>query len=332
MATVWVSVQQLQENINLIEDLLHQNGPDYEDRPFYQQMLKEQYEELANAQRGQTAANSRLPDNYINLAPPQTQLAQPVSPASSSGASRKRSIGHNAAYPDSKRPSKNPSPIMPNTPISVNSDVSSYSASMAGPSRQQPPHAPQPNSTEGRQDQYRQHTLPYVSSRPTQSNVIDLTGSDYPTPDPYPELNNAFIRGAPQPVDAFKQEYMSEHELAQFLLAPTPAGTSYAFQPPPLVQQPVVDSAYGVYDAPEVPLYIGNADKPWAPSDNEDEYGAPLTYNEAQAVENLLGNVSAHDAEDAPERREQTPRTMCSELKEYQKIGLTWLIKVLGYL
>src|SRR5690242_21493837 len=74
---------------------------------------------------------------------------------------------------------------------------------------------------------------------------------------------------------------------------------------------------------------MGNAGAPWAPSDNEDEYGAPLTMNEVQAVENLLGNVSAHDAEDAPERREQTPAIMCSQLKEYQKIGLTWLIKVL---
>ncbi|KAF2622968.1 hypothetical protein BU25DRAFT_479523 [Macroventuria anomochaeta] len=174
----------------------------------------------------------------------------------------------------------------------------------------------------------RQQTLPYALSRPTQSNVIDLTQSNPPTPDPFPELDNAFQAGVSQPVDAFRLEFMPEQELAQFLLAPTPAGTSYAFQQPPPIQQSVTGSAYGAYVAPEVPLYIGNADKPWAPSDNEDEYAIPLTTDEAQAVENLLGNVSAHDAEDAPERREQTPRTMCSELKEYQKIGLTWLIKM----
>ena len=307
MATGWVSTQQLQENINLIEDLLLKNGPDYPDRHFYEQMLNEQYEELRIVQLGQAATMTRLPDSHVNLSPP--QLAQPVSPASSSGASRKRSIGHNAIYPDAKRPSMNPSPITPNTPNSVNSDLPGYRPTMAGPSRQQ--------------------ALPYAPSRPAPPNVIDLTESNPPTPDPFPELNNSFLAGAPQPIDAFGQDFMPEQELAQFLLAPTPAGTSYAFQQPPLIQQPVAGPAYEAYVASEVPLYIGNADKPWAPSDNEDEYGIPLSMNEAQAVENLLGNVSAHDAEDAPERREQTPRIMCSQLKEYQKIGLTWLIKVL---
>ncbi|KAL1601356.1 hypothetical protein SLS59_005510 [Nothophoma quercina] len=149
--------------------------------------------------------------------------------------------------------------------------------------------------------------------------------------DPFPELNNAFVDGggAPQPIDAFAQNFMPEHEFAQFLMQPSLAGTGYAFQQPPPVPQPVAGLAYDAYGAPEVPLYVGNADKPWALLDNEDEYGTTLSYDEAQAVENLLGNVSAHDAEDAPERREQTPRMMCSQLKEYQKIGLTWLIKVI---
>lgn len=337
MATEWVSAKQLQDNINLIEDLLHQNGPDYPDRDFYQQMLEEQYEELRNVQHGQAAIDARLHDSYMNLSAPQPM--HPASPASSSGASRKRSIGHNAAYPDSKRPSVNPSPITPNTPNSVNSDLPAYQQPYAGSSRQLPlPHMPAHNPAQGYpgfQDYvaptYHQTTLPYAPSRPAQapSNVIDLTESNPPTPDPFPELNNAFLPGAPQPVDAFGQDFMPAHELAQFLVAPTPAGTSYAFQPS-LVQQPVIaDQSYGAYEVPEVPLYIGNADKPWAPLDNEDEYGQPLTHDEAQAVENLLGNVSAHDAEDAPERREQTPAIMCSQLKEYQKIGLTWLIKVL---
>ena len=316
MAANWVSTQQLQENINLIENLLLTSGPDYEDRPFYEQMLNEQYEELRIIQESNAAANTRLPDSYTNLAP--YRPAEPASPASSSGASRKRSLGQNATYPDSKRPSVNPSPLTPNTPNSVYSDPPGYrptapfrAPAMAGPSRQQ--------------------TLPYVSSRPTQSNVIDLTDSNPPTPDPFPELNNAFVDGggAPQPIDAFTQNFMPEHEFAQFLMQPSSAGTGYAFQQPLPVPQPVAGLAYDAYGAPEVPLYVGNADKPWAPLDNEDEYGTPLSYDEAQAVENLLGNVSAHDAEDAPERREQTPRMMCSQLKEYQKIGLTWLIKVI---
>ncbi|KAJ4356898.1 hypothetical protein N0V95_002989 [Ascochyta clinopodiicola] len=304
MAAGWVSAQQLQDNINLIEDLLQQNGPDYADRPFYEQMLGDQYEELRSVQFGQTATTTRLPDTYVDH--DSARPVQTTSPAPSLGASRKRSLGHNAHYPDSKRPSTNPSPMASNTPSSVKSESTGYRVATNGLSRE--------------------HELPF---RPVHSNVIDLTQSNPPTPDPFPELNSAFMPGAHQHVDAFSQEFMPEHELAQFLMAPTPAGTSYALQQYLPVEQLVpAYPGYSAYQVPEVPLYIGNSDKPWAPSDNEDEYGMPLTVDEAQAVENLLGNVSAHDAEDAPERRDQTPRIMCSQLKEYQKIGLTWLIKV----
>lgn len=300
MASGWVSAKQLEDNISLIEDLLLQSGPDYADRPFYEQMLEEQYEELNKVQAGQSATNTCLPDSYMTLSP--TRVAQPASPASSSGASRKRSLWTGATYPASKRVSKNPSPVAPNTPNSVKSEPTAYHP----PTRYQPA-AAGPSY---------QQVLP---GRPAQSDVIDLTLSNSPTPDPFPELNNAYLAGAPQPVDAFRQECMPVEELARFLMAPTPAGASYAFQQP---------AAGPAYQAPEVPLYIGNSDKPWALSDNEDEYGVPLTIDEAQAVENLLDNVQAHDAEDAPERREQTPHMMCSELKEYQKIGLTWLVKM----
>lgn len=311
MASDWVSAGKLQENILLIEDLLQQNELDPADRPFYQQMLDDQYEELRNFQAGQSTTAARLPDDHVNFSP--TRPAPPASPASSSGASRKRSLGYNAAYPESKRPSMNPSPITPNTPNSVTSEPPGYRPAMAGPSR---PHA-----------------LPDATFRQAQSNIIDLTESKSPSPDPFPELHNAFIPGVPQPIDAFQQDFMHKQELAYFLLAPSSADTSYAFRRPPThhgMPGPAYP-AYPAYMAPDVPLYVGNSDKPWAPSDNEDEYGVPLTVDEAQAVENLLGNVAAHDAEDAPERREQTPRIMRSELKEYQKIGLTWLIKVRSY-
>ncbi|KAL1648179.1 hypothetical protein SLS61_007051 [Didymella pomorum] len=335
MATDWVSAKQLQDNINLIEDLLQSNGPDYSEREFYEQMLAEQYEELQDVQRGQTASNTQHPDSYMTLSAPQP--AQPVSPASSSGASRKRSLGYNAMYPESKRQSVNPSPITPNTPNSINSDPPTFQQPYASSSRQLPlpqmSQYSQPPANQGFQDYgapiYRQTTLPYGQSRPqAQSNVIDLTESNPPTPDPFPELNNAFMPGVHQPVDAFHQDFMPPSELAQFLIAPTPAGAGYAFQPTHVQQPFVPEPTYGVYEAPEVPLYVGHAGAPWAPADQEDEYGEPLSYDEAQAVENLLGNVSAHDAEDSPERREQTPITMCSQLKEYQKIGLTWLIKM----
>lgn len=319
---------QLQENINLIEDLLHQNGADYPDRDFYRQMLDEQYEELRNVQQSQAAMGTQQ-NSEMALSVP--QLAQPASPLSPSGASRKRSLGHNAVYPESKRPSMNPSPVTPTTPNSVSSNSSAYPAYS---SRQLPlPQVSAYNQSQGSfvdyvAPAYRQTTLPYGQSRPPQpsSNVIDLTESNPPTPDPFPELDNAFMPNVPAPMDAFGQDFMPSYELAQFLQAPTPAGAGYQ----PAFVQPL-ESAYDAYGAPEVPLYVGNANKPWAPLDNEDEYGHALTCDEAQAVENLLGNVSAHGAEDAPERREQTPAVMCSQLKEYQKIGLTWLIKVLKF-
>lgn len=312
MATMWVSAQKLQENIDMIKELLQAADEqlDPADRPFYQAMLKDQIEELQKVQASQPATTTRLHDSYLD--PTSARPAQPASPASSSGSvHRKRSIGHHAIYPDSKRPSMNPSPVTPNTPNSMISEPTGYRQAMAGPSRQQ--------------------TLPFAPSRSAQSNIIDLTQSNSPSPDPFPELNNAFMTGVPQPAVAFRQEFMAEQDLAQFLLDPSHGGSSYAFQQHQPLQQPVAGPAYPAfpaYQAQEIPLYIGSSDKPWAPSDNEDEYGVPLSIDEAQAVENLLGNVSAHDAEDAPERREQTPRIMCSDLKEYQKIGLTWLIKV----
>ena len=47
MAERSLSAKQMRENIFRIESLLRQHGPDYPDRQFYEQMLDEQYEELA---------------------------------------------------------------------------------------------------------------------------------------------------------------------------------------------------------------------------------------------------------------------------------------------
>jgi hypothetical protein len=303
MANAWVSLQQLQDNITLIEDLLQQNGLDYADRPFYEQMLNEQYEELRDAQASQNSPANRMPNSQMNLSP--AYHAQPTSPASSSGTSRKRSIGANADCSNSKRVSVNPSPITPNTPNSVYSEPTGYRPASAGLGRQQ--------------------ALP---SRPAPTEVIDLTLSNPPTPDPFPELNNAYMPGVQQPIDPWRQDCMPLDELTRLLMTPNPAGANNLYQQPLQAVRPVAGPAYAGYEPAEVPLYVGNAYAPWAPSDNEDEYGVPLTVDEVQAVENLLDNVQANDAEDAPERREQTPRIMCSQLKEYQKIGLTWLIKM----
>jgi hypothetical protein len=61
MTTTWIIIQHLQNNVDSVEDLIHRNSLNYADRPFYEQMLNEQYEELASvrtAQAAPTAADS----------------------------------------------------------------------------------------------------------------------------------------------------------------------------------------------------------------------------------------------------------------------------------
>ena len=57
--------ENLRESIRVISDLLRKQGPDYPDRIFYQQMLDEQYKELARLQENrpsQPTTYTRPPD------------------------------------------------------------------------------------------------------------------------------------------------------------------------------------------------------------------------------------------------------------------------------
>jgi SNF2 family DNA or RNA helicase len=67
---------------------------------------------------------------------------------------------------------------------------------------------------------------------------------------------------------------------------------------------------------------------PWAAKESEsdsEEYGAfPLNVSEADAIQKMLETIQDVGSDD----REQTPLIMKSKLKEYQKIGLKWLLKM----
>jgi hypothetical protein len=166
-----------------------------------------------------------------------------------------------------------------------------------------------------------QWSLPRRQSKPV--GYIDLTESNSPTPessperpqyqsfsdalvDPFPELNNAY-RGDDvglDPADAFNQDYMDRRELAEFMLAPTAPGASHAFQQP---QAGIPLPNFGAFDS------------------DSDEFGT-ISGVEADAIDKLLENVKEHGEQ--PEDRAPTPAMMTCTLKEYQRIGLSWLLKM----
>jgi hypothetical protein len=156
------------------------------------------------------------------------------------------------------------------------------------------------------------------------SDYIDLTVSDPSSPDPFPELTYAFRDdGArPVPADAFNQEFMRPDELAQFLLTPTPANGGYALQPEH-------QAATASFQNRHIPYLPGPQLPDWMGRDSDDEnYGDfPLNATEAESIDKML-EIVQQNGDDTQDDREQTPRIMSSTLKEYQKIGLTWLIKM----
>jgi hypothetical protein len=294
MAHTPVSPQAIEDQIRMIEEHLRLHGPTYPDRRMYEGMLEENYQSLGNARRhgSSTVAGPSGSRSHLSSA---SAVASPAS-AASSAQSRKRSLDPTAANPEPKRVSRNMTSFTPDTPNSMSSDIAST--------------GPDPYDFDGQQ------SLP---SRDTQVPIIDLTLSDPPTPDPFSELDNAFQPGVHQPANALDQDWMTMDELARFLGDPSSVAPQYGVQH---------QMASASHVKPEVPYLPGSYHMPWAPSDESEDYGDfPLSVPEVEAVEKLLENISAHKEED-PERREQTPRIMRSQLKEYQKIGLTWLIKM----
>jgi hypothetical protein len=243
----------------------------------------------------------------------------PASAASSAPSSNKRSFGLSADGDgrETKRVSANQSPLTPGTPNSQ------FGAPFQQQQFQQQPQQNQP---------LQQWTLPKRSGEASHHAAwpfVDLTVSDSPSPEPFPELINAFsVDGArPMPADAFDQDFMPENELAQFLINPTPANDGFGSQqqPRPQPQLRFDFASRGVRRLPEPEM------PHWYRRDSEeddDQYGDfPLNATEVESIEKML-EIVEQNGNDSVDDREQTPRIMSSTLKEYQKIGLTWLLKM----
>jgi hypothetical protein len=287
------STADLQNRIAVIGAVLGDLKPDHREFAHWTVQLQQCQQQLADLQRGESVAGTS------------------ARPPSHTNGSRKRSLGLtiDERRPLSKRPSTNPSPQTPSTP-----DYSMFSAPF-----------------------WQQQSLQDRSRQPAGNHgafpFVDLTVSDPPSPDPFPEVDNAYRDdGArPVPADAFNQEFMRQDDLAQFLIAPTAVNGGYAFQQ----HQQALTSTPG---EPRMPLAFPGRPVPYLPdsrpewmrkeSDDDEGYGDfPINATEAESIEKML-EIVQQNGDEIEDDREQTPRIMSSTLKEYQKIGLTWLLKM----
>lgn len=291
----------IQQNIGILESFIPTMEDGDVDKGQYVQMLRDLYQKRDERAHAFQPMYAQHTPSYEMQSP----LLPPSPPPALSSHSRKRSLGP-SDYPEAKRVSGQPSPVTPTTP------VASWSQSL--PRRQSNQVHP---------------------SDPI--DVVDLTESGPPTPqhpvhvpaqaqhysDPFADLQNAFQgydNSSLAPFDAFNQDYMNLEELAEFILSPTsPAAVNgYQQQPPvfPYGQAPGFDH----FSNPHASHYV-------QPGSEGDDYGGfPMNAAEADAIEKLFENIR-EDGETA-EEREPTPAIMTCTLKEYQRIGLTWLLKM----
>jgi hypothetical protein len=277
------------ENIAIVEKLIPTVPAN--EVPYYNRVLGDLYQKRAEQHRQSGHAHT----DYTR-SPYGTQVPSPPQAEPSHG--RKRSIGPAAAYPEAKRYSGQPSPVTPES------------------------------------DDSRLWSRRQIASRPAIQDhfVVDLTESDPPTPerisssyrpiqpraptildsfsnsfaDPFEELN-AYPDEQMAPADAFNQDFMLRDALAELMMTSTAPGNGYGYQQKQLgLNQPA----------------------PWAGDDSDrGDYGTfPLNASEADAIEKLFDNIK--DDGETPAEREDTPSNMTCILKEYQKIGLTWLLKM----
>lgn len=148
--------------------------------------------------------------------------------------------------------------------------------------------------------------------------------------DPFPELDNAFRGNGATSADASTQESMRPDELAQFLITPGPAILGPTNQP---LTGSAMDREMGIAsNSTQLPVpYLPSPQRPdWIGQDSDDnaDYGdVLLTAGEAESIEKML-EIVEQNGQSTQDDREDTPRIMSSALKEYQKIGLSWLIKM----
>ncbi|CAA9967088.1 DNA repair protein rad5 [Pyrenophora teres f. maculata] len=305
------SALSVQATIDLIQDVLP--GIDHADRPYYERRLNELYKKLHNQSHAVSVSESSamagayhhhqpthgnyMASMYAPPPPPPSYTTPsygthvPSPPYAEPASSRKRSLGP-VDYPEAKRVSGHPSPVTPTSPIR------SWSYSL--PNRQS-----QPSRQSG--------PIP----------IVDLTESGPPTPDffeiptqvlsdPFAELDIAFRQnGSFVPSYGFNQAFMQQDELAAFMTAPTPPSVGYEY-----LQQPAPD----YFSDRQIPYHrrLGGG---------YEDRGAPVSLiTESEAIEKLLENIQEDDG--AIQEREPTPANMTCSLKEYQRIGLTWLLKM----
>ncbi|KAF2030487.1 hypothetical protein EK21DRAFT_88811 [Setomelanomma holmii] len=331
-----VTEELLRSNIALMTGILATMLPTHPDATSYQATIADFRKKLASLQRAGSSNMGAIlqPSPYMTV--PTNGYTASTNGAEYATPSQKRSLGP-ADGPEPKRISANPSPRTPGTPESWVEVPSAPSA-----------------------ERQHQWSLPHRSAEASNSGggfmnagnpspYVDLTISDPPSPvrgqDPFVDVRHAFRGGfrddgaRTTPADAFNQESMSQEELAQFLITPTLANGGYAFQHhqqyrapalPPIPQLPhqPQPAAFGLPDR-DVPWLPGPQRPGWLGPDSDDEaYGHfPLDATEAESIEKMLESIEQHGDENEIDGREQTPRIMQSNLMEYQKIGLTWLVK-----
>ncbi|KAF1914292.1 SNF2 family N-terminal domain-containing protein [Ampelomyces quisqualis] len=311
------SVVEAQKDIALINSVLEHRGPDHSSRGDWTNQLEQSQRRLANLQRAEAAQQPMHTNGYMSS---RAESKAPVS--------LKRSLGlTTGGGPQPKRVSANPSPQSP--------DYSNFNPHLKHEWSLPTRHGESPGSSGVSDSDYIDLTISDPPSPVSTPGPINASHNGGGHPDPFADLANAFRddRGRPTPATAFNQEFMRPDELARFLTTPTPAGGDFAFQQQ-LLQQAAASGEL------RVPSDFPNRSMPYFPdsrpdwlgreSDDNEDYG-DLTLNatEAESIERML-EIVAQNGKDTQEDREQTPRIMSSTLKEYQKIGLTWLMKMEG--
>ncbi|PSN71662.1 hypothetical protein BS50DRAFT_569313 [Corynespora cassiicola Philippines] len=215
-------------------------------------------------------------------------------------ASRKRSLGSMGDYhsPDSKRPS----PAM--TPAPDWAQPSPWQRN--GPTLA--PITPNGYGYRSSYNSYSGYNSNLGTGRYESSNYIDLTADD--DSDQFPELQHAYQNNTrPTPAPAHGHVYLTDDEMAQLFSEMN--GLS-AFD-----AQPMLNTGSNSYYGYPGSNYHHGVPVP--------RVSSPVSQESEEAVKKLIENIKAHD--DLP--REQTPRQMGpTQLKEHQKIGLSWLIKM----
>ncbi|KAF2731621.1 hypothetical protein EJ04DRAFT_442691 [Polyplosphaeria fusca] len=185
---------------------------------------------------------------------------------------------------------------------------------------------------------------PQSTSFRDEPDFIDLTGDDYSSldrtwsngtdgqrpADPFPELARAYMHDQVGPASAFNQDFMTDNDLAHFLLTPTQPGGYGPQQSQPLGNQQggafhqpaLLQPSVGGFGSRPIPHLIPSRPPEWLRDESDDEdVVTPLDAASGGHIQKLIEGIKP----DEDTVREPTPKSMSCELMEHQKIGLAWL-------